>query len=264
MKKLLSVLFAIFLLFSPVSSLASIDFDGSDDFATYGANQILDDPTQTMGCWVKIDAVTTDLAFIGNWETGNVEGFIFQFDDSGGCGTDRWAWFFREDSGVNGHNICGGTTVVADQWYSVIVTMNTSSAELFVDGVSDATSSAQGSGGTFCDFSDCNHTVYLGWTGHDTATRFFNGEIEDCFHYSTVLTDAQILQIGTSKTRRIQLQISPTTLTALNPMDDGAEGTSADGDTLADMSGNGNVVTGDNGAGNDNLLWAASEVLTYP
>ena len=58
---------------------------------------------------------------------------------------------------------------------------------------------------------------------------------------------------------------SPNMLQAYWPMDDGPFGTSADGDTVVNMANPGtNDGTGDDGAGNDNLLWSGESNLTYP
>lgn len=67
-----------------------------------------------------------------------------------------------------------------------------------------------------------------------------------------------------SRVKHMPLQIQPLNLVAYLPMDDGQDGTSADGATVSDMSGNGNNGTGDDGANNTGLTWKAEEVLSYP
>jgi hypothetical protein len=47
-------------------------------------------------------------------------------------------------------------------------------------------------------------------------------------------------------------------------MDDQEAGTSADGDTVRDLSGNGNNGTGNDGADNTGLTWTQETVLSYP
>lgn len=252
------ILLLSLLVCSPV--YGAVDFDGSDDDLNFGANKILDDGTATFGCAAKLDVVTTDQTIMGTWQGGNVTGHILQFDDSGSCGTDRYGYFFRESGGSNGYNLCGGTTITAGVWHSVIVTVNTTSAELFLDGVSDGTSTSNG-GGDMCNSTECNGTAYIGQSGGES--RFFNGEITDCFKYGVVLSDNEIAQIAKSQLKRRVLDVSPANLDMYIPMDDYAAGTSVDGSTFIDMSGNGVTATGDDGANNTGMSATSESYLSY-
>lgn len=261
LRTLLSLLILLATTFNPFA-FAGLTFDGTDDFASF-SSQILNDGTVTFGALVKMNAVTADGAIIANWASGAVDGHNLQFDDVGSCGNDRFGYFFREVDGFNGFSICGSTTITTGVWYSVIVAVNSTSAELFLNGVSDGTSTDFNGGATACNSTECANTAYVGRTGRTTVQRYLNGEVDDVFVYSSVLTDDEISKIAKSKLRRIQLQTSPSNLASYVPMDDLSDGSSGDGVTFRDESGSNVTLSGDDGANNTGLTAKAGAVLSY-
>ncbi len=66
------------------------------------------------------------------------------------------------------------------------------------------------------------------------------------------------------KGKRMILQIQPAALFFYLPLDDIANGISADSATFKDISGNGNDGTGDDGGNNTGLTALDETLLTYP
>lgn len=129
--------------------------------------------------------------------------------------------------------------------------------KLYIDNIEVATGSKGGTGGTSVD------PLILG-LDEDLSTAGFNGDINEVYVWTGyILTEADRVTLN-SKGKRIGLQISPANLKLYLPIDDIADGVSADGATFKDLSGNGNDGTGDDGANNTGLIGAAETLLTYP
>ena len=74
----------------------------------------------------------------------------------------------------------------------------------------------------------------------------------------------QVLAHYKPKIKHTPLFIQPTSLVTYLPLDDGKDGSSADGVTLKDLSGNGNTALGDNGPNDSGMLFRGENNLTYP
>jgi len=96
----------------------------------------------------------------------------------------------------------------------------------------------------------------------DGASNFFNGSIEEVLAWNNNLTAKERGQTSDAKLRGHASQIQKSNLTLYCPMDDGSNGTSANGDTIRDLSGNGNDGTGDNGPNNTGLTYEGSKILS--
>lgn len=97
-----------------------------------------------------------------------------------------------------------------------------------------------------------------------TNPNFTNALIIEIALWGHELSVIEVGQVSNSKVKYMPLQIQPTDLRAYWPMDDGIDGASADGDTVRDLSGNGNDGVGNDGPNNSGLTWTAEEVLSYP
>jgi hypothetical protein len=89
------------------------------------------------------------------------------------------------------------------------------------------------------------------------SNNIFKGLIEDLQIYSSVLTATQIAAIYSSRMRYYgeQAGLDPD---GYFPLDDGGDGTAANGETAKDQSGNGYDGTCTNGT------WRAGSILSYP
>ena len=64
--------------------------------------------------------------------------------------------------------------------------------------------------------------------------------------------------------RYIPIQLFGSNLKTYLTLDDLPDGTSGDGDTFVDRSGNGNDGTGSDGGNNTGLTWVGESILSYP
>lgn len=158
----------------------------------------------------------------------------------------------------------GDTDIGTSTWAHVTVTHTTTpnpdETEFFLNGVTDGTATVNSS------FGYAGVTVMHFGSNFPGASRneMMDGIISEYAEWDVVLTDAQILLAGTSKGKRIPLQIDPTNLIAYYPLDDQPDGTSNDGNVFRSFGTGGNICTGDDGAGNTGVIAKAEEVITYP
>ncbi len=96
------------------------------------------------------------------------------------------------------------------------------------------------------------------------SDEFIECEITDMTIWNATLTLAEVQRIYNAKRKYMPFQIQPSNLINYWPMNDGKDGISADGDTVKDLSVNGNNGIGNDGANNTGLIWKAEEVLSYP
>lgn len=96
----------------------------------------------------------------------------------------------------------------------------------------------------------------------DEVSGFFDGQMIEVTIRNSILTQDDINQEFNSKIKHMPLQVQTGAIQAYWPMDDGPDGASADGDKIAEGSGNGNDGIGDNGANNSGLIWKAEEALS--
>jgi len=104
-----------------------------------------------------------------------------------------------------------------------------------------------------------------GYIGRNQFGEYFNGQIaEVCIWGNRLLMDAQARQLLSSYSKGFARQMYPADIKEYWLLDDQPDGTSGDGDTFKDISGNGKNGTGDNGGNNTGLAMAAEQVLSYP
>ena len=226
---------------------AGIDFDGSDDHLTINsADSLRDLPATydfTVCFWFNSDGATTDN---GAFSWSGTDDLVFYPNDSNiGSGGVRVFW--RD---LGGNIIDQNGTDRTGAWHHfTFVSRASDDHEAYFDGVSADTSSSTGSAGPFT-------SVFIGTFG----TQNFNGQLDDVRVYDRALSDTEIETLGKGRIRRGIL----TGLVGYWALDDGPDGTSADGDTIRDISGANGDATGVDGANNTGLTWNAGEVLTYP
>jgi concanavalin A-like lectin/glucanase superfamily protein/type IX secretion system substrate protein/calcineurin-like phosphoesterase family protein len=194
-----------------VAGKGSLDFDGVNDYVTFGAapslNSTAGNPSFTLEAWIKIEGagVTTSTGSSGlenataavpivakgrsesdaanlncNYFLGITAGNVLAAD------------FEDEASGLN-HPVIGNTILQANIWNHVAATYDqpTGTWKLFVNGVLDQTLSVTG-----------NPTPEMGTTQHASigsalnstgvAAGFFNGKIDEVRIWNVVRSEAQI------------------------------------------------------------------------
>jgi len=221
----------ILLCLFPCWIFAGVDFDGTDDF--------VDGTVSLSGSFS-----------ISMWA------FIQSFTVGGAVLSGESVTWFMQIGGSNKLQFSNavGTAPSLNTWIHLAGTFNSSdnNNKLYVDGTNTATVAI-----SIVSTTDFN----IGKRGDGV---FLNCIVTDVAIWTTVLTDAEISLLADSKIKRIPLQIQSSSLVVYLPLDDEEDGSSSDGDTFRDLSGNGNNGTGDDGANNTGLTAKAEEVLSYP
>lgn len=101
-------------------------------------------------------------------------------------------------------------------------------------------------------------------TSVSSTADWFSGEISNVVIWDTKLTGPEASQMYNSRLKDMPWQIQRSNIKGYWPLTDGEDGTSADGDTISDLSGNANNGIGIDGANNTGLTWKAEDLLTYP
>ena len=243
------------------TSAYAISFDGVDDKLTCGTG--LDDIFSgggSVSVWVNVDAFTATTERIlskrntangGGWSLytsnggGGFENIVFDAEFSGGVGSAEWENAFSS----------GG-------WVNLVLNYNSSSAAneptLYVNGVAATRTNDLSASGTYVAGSSNNFVI----GGFDNLDRTVEGSIIDVGVYSATLGQIFIDRINSYTTKFVPIGIS--TALAYYPLHECAEGSSCDGISFRDETGNGNDCTGDNGTNNTGLTGQAQRVLSYP
>ena len=193
------------------SQKGSFDFDGVNDFVTFGAapslNSTLANPSFTLEAWIKIEGsgVTTTTGSSGLENAtaavpivakGRSENDNANFNCNyflGVTGSNVLAADFEDEASGLNHPVIGNTVLQANVWNHVAATYDqpTGTWKLFVNGVVDKTENETG-----------NPTPEIGTTQHasigsamnsgGTAAGFFNGKIDEVRIWNIVRDESQI------------------------------------------------------------------------
>jgi hypothetical protein len=160
---------------------------------------------KTFECWLNVAGTSAGMAMsAGSAESGTATGRVWQL------GNDeaplRAHSCFFDTNGSSSYNcITGGTTITAGSWYLVSTTwvISTFSHILYLNGVSDGTSSTHGGTGAV----DSVQWWALGRKEGDDDT-YFNGNVQDCATFTSAHSASKILTryqlgISTAAGRRI-------------------------------------------------------------
>lgn len=217
----LAIIFLIILI--PVSSYASIVFDGANTIINCGSDASIDDMnlsgTGISGsAWIYARSM-------GEGPNGRI---FFK----GNAGGDSGQWRFGLDSGgdlrfvkdcsVTDFTVPSVTGVIStDTWYHVAFTWDgavglSTDARIYVNGIEVAYASA--TIGAVTVRSDAALNLCIGNSQNLLGT--FDGFIEDAAVWNKVLSLQEIKQLANSKIKGMPLQISPNSLRGYWPMDD--------------------------------------------
>lgn len=225
-------------------------------------SSLLSNTTGTFSAWTKMpDATPADenrLLVFGDTDANTHIAFYI-------ATTGILICTFRQ-SGTNQWVLATDASAVSDDvWSHVAITQDGISPVLYVDGIAVAQTFIVSSDKTkwFNDTTgiDKGRIGCANWNNNGN-TQFFNGAITEVTIWDIALTGAEIEAIYLPKIKGIVLGFQPNNIVAYYSIDDGTDGSSADGVTIRD-SVNGNDGTGDNGANNTGLIFKAEEVLSY-
>jgi len=243
MKRLLLSLLIVLLTAS--SCFAGIDFDGVDDSIT--ANNFLSNYSSdfTISCWYFVPTATTAAG---------------QFVSSNTAVAGRWNLVINDtaDSGKISFFFNNGTSYIITSpnntrngWHNAVITRNGNLFTLYEDSASVGTPVTQAL------TMSTSGTLSIGARA-STAQQFLKGTLSEIAIWNDNLSTTNIsaLYNNGKPIRGLPLKIAPANLQSYWAINDGAIGTSADGDTVADLSGNGRNGTGSDGANNTGLTWS--------
>ncbi len=239
-----------------------IDFDGIDDLFQVANESNFDfekDDACSIGIWIFRTSVTKFI--LAKQDPGNSsQGYALLLSTGASTSGIRGALRHSSSRGILRDY---ETSIPINEWHHVGFTYdgsgNASGMTIYIDGVPETSNIIRDNfqGGD----SILNNVPFQIGAGPSVSFPFAGG-LGECFFYDIELSAAEWLAIVKPKMKNMPQQVRPADLVEFWPMNDGENGTSADGDTIRGV--NGNDGTGDNGANNTGLTWRAEEVLSYP
>lgn len=254
--------FLIILLLISSPCWAGVQFDGTDDRIDL---QTVTNPTGnafTISVWLNTNTITSNDYILNVNTAGGTRTFTFLLSGGFFSGTIQFQRIATTTDLVRRSAV---GTITTGTWYNIIVThdgtlTDYTTIHIYKDGTETSYESGQSGVGT--EVSAAGAWMISGRTS-DNAVNF-DGKISEVAYWNVVLTQAEITQLASSKIKGMPLQIRPASLLGYWPLDDQPGGTSFDGDTANDKSGNGKYGTGNDGPNNAGLTALSEEVLTYP
>lgn len=230
-----------------------IDFDG-DDFVGLGSgSSIRVTGPLSIGIWVKTSSSDTGEKIALGWHNpGQNRGWFLEM-------RNNRAEFFIGDG--NARRLSSGVLINDNKWHLIVgVHDGVTTMSIYVDGI---LRNSRSTGGTVTAPSVDPAIGAINSTS-PLAGFCWPGLLNECFIYNFALDVKQNKELYSQKRKYFPRKVQKSNLQGFWPMDDGSDGTSADGAVVRDLSGNGNHGTGDNGANNLGLTWKAEDLLSYP
>jgi len=247
----------------------SILFVDSADQVNIADSTDFDDTTQlAVSIWFNQAALTANKALCSKWAQASQAAWAIQTDGSNAGDLEFWATATVGGAGADRLDSItfdnSGGLFSANTWNHVLFaydgTQGTDAGKIrcWLNG-SETTNTYTGTIPTSLPNASSAMTIADMTSGLD---RNWNGSLTELAIWKgTVITAAEIALLCDSRVKRIPLQVQAANLVGFWPMDDGAAGTSASGDSVFDLSGNAHTGTG---AGGASVVWEAEEVLSYP
>lgn len=157
---------------------SSLNFDGTDDYASVADSPSLDMGTMTISAWIKTSKSTEQ--YIA--ERNNV---TFYF--ATGITSGKLCYYIAS---VAATWTCSSRSVTDGSWHHVVGTWDTSNKKLYIDGVLDTT--AAGTGG---NIANSNQPINISVRNLSSPTGYFSGQIDDVRLYNYALTKHQVQQV---------------------------------------------------------------------
>ena len=171
------------------------DFDGANDNIKWGAI-LQNQSVLAISCWVDLDDIDSDHCVIATFQNGST-GFMLFFDDVGNSANNTWSLIIA-DSGDTGvvrvEGVDGSASTGLTHLY-VEFTANTSNGlRLIIDGVEDANSPANSTGGNGDNSGGSGNEVTV---GEDSGGgRDMNGRISELGIWNVIRTDGEIAALA--------------------------------------------------------------------
>lgn len=157
-------------------------------------------------------------------------------------------------------------SIMINRWLHVAVTwdgtLTATGTKLYINGTQSALYQTRTNGvGTIRDYSASRVAV----GAHSILGRCFSGGISEMAFWNTTLGDADILNLSSSRIRRLPLQIRPDKLIGYFPMDESIDGVRSvlGTDTIFDMSSNKVIGVASSGTSGNTPIGIAENALSY-
>lgn len=158
-----------------------IDFDGSNDYASFSSLNPTSNSAFTYSLWVRPTSTLSDGALIGNWGVS-----FMTYYDVGGAFPNYRALVRKSDNSSVATSVDTNNATL-NQWSYVTTSFDSTSLKLYVNGVLIETVSS--------GLDPLSATSGSGIGAEDSAGgRHFNGDIATCDVYNRVLSSSEILQ----------------------------------------------------------------------
>jgi len=161
----------------------ALNFDGSEDYVTYG--DVLDVGTSnfTIAAWVKSDVVNSAYHAIMTKNAGTCPNYQFGLHPN-----NKFFMAYETPSCAADSAAFTSSTISAGVWYHVVgVVDRTNGTTLYLDGVAQTTDTAETG-----NLNNDTGPLYIG--RHDSGL-YWDGIIDDVRFYNRALTAAEILQL---------------------------------------------------------------------
>lgn len=225
----------------------AIEFDGVDDFLNCGTDDVVPEDADYSVYWRgKINSLAVDDAVLF-FKVGSgvgAEAMGFRIDAPNGE-----LRFWKEGTVYLGVITTTQVTVGAEVVIIATVVGGTAATgvHLYINGT-EASYGTQTDGVVLVDSAGGNFQLGCKPVAGDPV----NGIIREAAVFTGILSAGSIATLSQLQTKNVPLSIAG--CIRYFRLDDGEDGTSADGDTIVDATGTANA-TGDNGANNTGLTW---------
>lgn len=260
MRKLIAI-FLTLLLVCP-TSWAGIDFDNVDDSANCG--NLLDaagNANYSISACVRVNNTSNAVheTIISKYDSNEAlsskrHWFMSAFGQASAGTYKFFCW--RESPPWSG--VISASAYNTGEDHCVTCTYDGSNYRIYVDGVLSATTTSYTG-----SLTSSTYPTILG-AQYDPLANYFGGYIYDAIVHADDLVAVEVENLHKGFVKRNGLQIQPTDLKLVAPLDDQPDGSSGDGDVFRDASGNANHCTGDDGANNTGFTAIAEKKSSYP
>ena len=203
----------------------------------------------TQYCRARVNTLGAGGTIFSQTNTGSSVNYMFL-----NYGASNWTYLVRDNSGTQSILTAG----TSDTNYHTFVTVSSASNnhKLYLDGVLIGTST------TNVSFPSGLNRTSLSHFQRSTGSNFADVDISEFAVWSSVLSDDQIRQLNGNIKGNV-LGIDRPNLQTYIPLDDISSEQSGDAVVFRDETGNGNTLTGDDGANNIGLTSLGETSMSY-
>lgn len=173
----------------------ALEFDGDDDYVELGDKW--DSISEgTITAWINTRSTTQKQIIFGAASSSNSQTLNYLRLRHDGLGNVNLQHYIRLADGTVKRNLIGNTNLLADTWYFAVLTVDSSGAKLYLNGIEeDVTVSAgsQSDPSFFDDIAASSDQSFIGYIDVAGSSLFyFNGTIDEVAIYNRALTLAEI------------------------------------------------------------------------